>query len=324
MLSSFHARSGARALARAPGMNSVGRDIIVIRHVNQVSGLLEVIATPIGNLGDLSSRALESLRAADLIAAEDTRHSGQLLRRLGLQKTLISLHSHNESRRTRELLNALSKGSRIALISDAGTPLLSDPGYELVHEAAAAGITVRSIPGPTAIAAALAVSGLPCDRFCFEGFLPAKDLERRQFLDALRAEPRSMVFFESPHRLQRAMDDMQQVFGAPRQAVVARELTKLHEQVYRGSLEQLSQQCKVDSLMSRGEITLVIAGAQVSEVEAANSMGEGTGPLLDRCLRAALMHLPASKAAAIAASVTGVSRADAYARAMTLKELIDR
>ena len=264
-------------------MNSRYRRIIVTRRVNQVSGLLEVIATPIGNVGDLSTRALESLRAADLIAAKDTRHSGQLLLRLGIQKTLISLHSHNESQRTTELLEALRQGSRIALISDAGTPLLSDPGFELVREAAAAGIKVRSIPGPTAIAAALAVSGLPCDRFCFEGFLPAKDMERRQRLDQLRVESRSMVFFESPHRLQRTLIDMRHVFGVSRQAVVARELTKLHEQIYRGSLEDLVQQCQIDSLMSRGEITLVIAGASVSKSEAGDEESAVESEFLDRC-----------------------------------------
>lgn len=305
-------------------MNSRYQRIIVTRHVNQVSGLLEVIATPIGNLGDLSTRALESLRAADLIAAEDTRHSGQLLLRLGIQKTLISLHSHNESQRTTKLLEALRQGSRIALISDAGTPLLSDPGFELVREAAAAGIKVRSIPGPTAIAAALAVSGLPCDRFCFEGFLPARDLERRQRLDRLRFESRSMVFFESPHRLQRTLSDMQHVFGISRQAVVARELTKLHEQIYRGSLEGLAQQCQTDSLMSRGEITLVIAGTPVSKSEASDDESAADSELLDRCLRAALAHLPVSKAAAIGAAVAGVPRAEAYTRAMVLKELKDR
>lgn len=290
--------------------------------MKQVDGLLEVIATPIGNLGDLSPRALESLRAADLIAAEDTRHTGQLLARLGLQKTLISLHSHNETRRTGELLQSLRQGSRVALVSDAGTPLLSDPGYELVREACAAGIAVRSLPGPTAITTALAVSGLPCDRFCFEGFLPAREAERRQRLDALRAEPRSMVFFESPHRLQRSLTDMAQVLGEARQAVVARELTKLHESIYRGSLAELCRLSVAEPMMLRGEITLVVAGAAPScAAAAAGAMAAGDAALLDRCLQAALAHLPASKAAAIGAAVSGVSRATAYARAMELKDL---
>lgn len=288
--------------------------------MKQVEGLLEVIATPIGNLGDLSPRALESLRSADLVAAEDTRHTGQLLARLGLQKTLISLHSHNESQRTGELLQSLRRGSRIALVSDAGTPLLSDPGYELVREACAAGFTVRSIPGPTAITTALAVSGLPCDRFCFEGFLPAREGERRQRLDALRTEPRSMVFFESPHRLQRSLADMAQVLGEGRQAVVARELTKLHESIYRGSLSELSRRSASEEMMSRGEITLVVAGAATSSA-GTDDQEEGDRALLDRCLQAALAHLPASKAAAIGAAVSGVSRATAYARAMELKDL---
>ena len=290
--------------------------------MKQVDGLLEVIATPIGNLGDLSPRALESLRAADLVAAEDTRHTGQLLARLGLQKTLISLHSHNETRRTGELLQSLRQGSRVALVSDAGTPLLSDPGYELVREATAAGFTVRSIPGPTAITTALAVSGLPCDRFCFEGFLPAREAERRQRLDALRTESRSMVFFESPHRLQRSLTDMAQVLGEDRQAVVARELTKLHESIYRGSLTELCRLSADEPMMLRGEITLVVAGATPSSTAGnADAMEAGDAALLDRCLQAALAHLPASKAAAIATAVTGVSRATAYARAVELKDL---
>ena len=287
--------------------------------VKQVDGLLEVIATPIGHMGDLSPRALESLRAADIVAAEDTRHSGQLLARLGLQKSLISLHSHNEAQRTGELLEALRGGSRVALVSDAGTPLLSDPGYELVREASAAGITVRSIPGPTAITAALAVSGLPCDRFCFEGFLPARESERRHRLDQLRTESRSMVFFEAPHRLQRCLLDMAKFFGEDRQGVVARELTKLHETVYRGALGELVSQCSAQPLMTRGEITLVVAGASQSVAE--EEAQEGDERLLDRCLTAALAHLPVSKAASIAAAVSGVPRAKAYARALELKDL---
>lgn len=274
-------------------------------------GRLEVVATPIGNLADLSPRARDALAAADVVAAEDTRRSAQLLNALGLRTPLISLHAHNERERTEELLGRLQSGAVVALVSDAGTPLLSDPGFELVRRAAAAGIEVRCVPGPTAIAAALSIAGLPTERFAFEGFLPSKPSERRARLAALAREVRTLVFFETPHRIAEALADAVVAFGAHRAAVVTRELTKVHESVYRGSLAELAVQAASDPQLSRGEITLVIAGAPEERGEPAVS-----DEALERVLRAALVHLPASKAAAVAAAATGVPRERAYALAV--------
>ncbi len=289
---------------------------------NARQGRLEIVATPIGNLADLSPRARDVLAAADVVAAEDTRRSGQLLATLGLQKPLVSLHAHNERERGELLLARLQAGEVIALVSDAGTPLLSDPGFDLVRRAAAAGIEVRTVPGPTAIAAALAVAAIPADRFCFEGFLPAKPRERRQRLQALATEPRTLVFFEAPHRIAGALADCAAVFGEARVAAVTRELTKLHESVYRGTLAELAQRAVSEPQFERGEITLVIGGAPSMTDDA---LGEADPvqqaaqrDILERTLRAALAHLPASKAAAIAAAASGIEREVAYARAVQL------
>ena len=285
-------------------------------------GRLEIVATPIGNLADLSPRARDVLAAADLVAAEDTRRSGQLLAALGLQKPMVSLHAHNERERGEALLARLQAGEVIALVSDAGTPLLSDPGFDLVRRAAAAGIEVRTVPGPTAIAAALAVAAIPADRFCFEGFLPAKPRERRERLQTLVAEPRTLVFFEAPHRIAAALADCAAVLGDEREAAVTRELTKLHESVYRGTLAELARRAENEPQFERGEITLVIGGAPST---VAATAGEGDPlqqaaqrDILERTLRAALAHLPASKAAAIAAAASGLERELAYARAVQL------
>lgn len=273
-----------------------------------IFGGLDVIATPIGNLGDLSPRAQAALAAADLIAAEDTRHSAQLLAAAGLTKPMISLHEHNEGQRIAALLDRMHRGERIALISDAGTPLLSDPGFLLVSAAAAAGITVSAIPGPSAITAALSLAGLPTDRFVFEGFLSARASERRQQLQSLVVEPRTLVFFEAPHRIVATLEDLQVVFGADRQAVVARELTKTHESIYRGSLAQLAAAAAADANMARGEIVLVVAGNSTAQ--------QGDMALLGRALPLLLKELPPARAAAIAARLAGVSRETAYAMAM--------
>lgn len=294
---------------------------------NERRGRLEIVATPIGNMADLSPRARDALAAADVVAAEDTRRSGQLLAALGLQKPLVSLHAYNERERGEALLARLQSGEVIALVSDAGTPLLSDPGFDLVRRAAAAGIDVRTVPGPTAIAAALAVAAIPADRFCFEGFLPAKPRERRARLQALAAEARTMVFFEAPHRIAAALADCAAVFGESRVAAVTRELTKLHESVYRGTLAELAQRAASEPQFERGEITLVIGGATSMSDEA---VGEGEGDavrqaqqreILERTLRAALAHLPTSKAAAVAAAASGIEREVAYARAVQLAAL---
>jgi 16S rRNA (cytidine1402-2'-O)-methyltransferase len=203
-------------------------------------GRLAVISTPIGNLGDLSPRARDELAAAELIAAEDTRRTGQLLTTLGLSRPLVSLHEHNETERIGELLEKLRGGARIALVSDAGTPLLSDPGFELVRRAAQEGVSVVAVPGPSAITAALSIAGLPTERFSFEGFLPARLAERRARLAELAVESRTLVFFEAPHRIMECLEDMGAAFGVTRRAAVARELTKVFETVYRGTFGELS------------------------------------------------------------------------------------
>jgi 16S rRNA (cytidine1402-2'-O)-methyltransferase len=270
------------------------------------TGRLQVVATPIGNLADLSERAREALAAADVIAAEDTRHTGALLKALGLAKPLLSLHEHNESRRVPALLARLAHGERVALVSDAGTPLLSDPGYELVRAAVAAGFEVSAIPGPSAITAALAVAALPTDRFCFEGFLPARERERRAALEALAHERRTLVFFEAPHRIAAALADIAAVLGPEREAVVARELTKAHETIYRGTLSELAARAATEANFARGEITLVVRGAPA----AAAGVDER---LLHRTVEVLSKELPPGRVAAVAAQLTGATRAAAYA-----------
>ena len=277
----------------------------------RVTGRLQVIATPIGNLADLSERAREALAGADVIAAEDTRHTAALLKTLGISKPLLSLHEHNEARRVPTLLARLGAGERVALVSDAGTPLLSDPGYELVRRAAAAGVAVSAIPGPSAITAALAIAGLPTDRFCFEGFLPARQGERRAALQALAHEPRTLVFFEAPHRIAASLADMAATLGPTREAVVARELTKAHETVYRGMLQELAQRAAGEANFARGEITLIVRGA------AAAALAAGVDePLLRRIVDVLSKELPPGRVAAVAAQLTGATRAAAYALAL--------
>ncbi|MGH9380055.1 MAG: 16S rRNA (cytidine(1402)-2'-O)-methyltransferase [Thermoanaerobaculia bacterium] len=225
-----------------------------------MSGRLRIVATPIGNLEDLSPRAREALASADLVACEDTRHTGRLLQRLGLKKRLVSLHEHNERQRAPRLLSALEEGQTIALVSDAGTPLLSDPGFLLVREAAARGIRVESIPGPSAVLAALVVSGLPPYPFTFAGFPPPKPGRRRRFYENLAALGHTVVVFESPHRLAASLADAIQAFGADRPAALARELTKLHEEVLRGKLGELARQL-ADRQTVKGELVLVVGPA---------------------------------------------------------------
>jgi 16S rRNA (cytidine1402-2'-O)-methyltransferase len=273
-------------------------------------GRLAVISTPIGNLGDLSPRARDELAAAELVAAEDTRRTGQLLTTLGLSRPLVSLHEHNESERIGELLERLLGGARIALVSDAGTPLLSDPGFELVRRVAEAGVLVVAVPGPSAITAALSIAGLPTERFSFEGFLPARLAERRTRLAEMAAETRTLVFFEAPHRIAESLEDMRSAFGEGRRASVARELTKLYETVYRGTLGTLAVQARNDANFSRGEITVVVAGAERAVADPRAQ--------LDATLGVLLSELAPSKAASIAARLTGARRNDAYARALEL------
>jgi 16S rRNA (cytidine1402-2'-O)-methyltransferase len=279
--------------------------------VGKPRGRLEVVATPIGNLQDLSERARAALERADVIAAEDTRHTLTLLQHIGVSRPLLSLHAHNEAQRVPEIIARLEAGETVALVSDAGTPLLSDPGFGLVREAANAGIDVGVIPGPSAITAALAVAGLPTDRFCFEGFLSSHQRERRTQLEGLASEARTLVFFEAPHRIAETLEALAEVFGAERRAAVARELTKVHETIYRGTLAQLLEQCGKDENFKRGEITLVVEGAKKAHAEFDEA-------LLRKALTLLMKELPTGKAASIAAQLTGAKRNDAYALALQL------
>ena len=272
-------------------------------------GRLQVVATPIGNMGDVSARGRQALESAAAVAAEDTRHTGALLQALGIARPLLSLHAHNETQRVPEILARLAAGETIALVSDAGTPLLSDPGYELVRAAADAGIDIEAIPGPSAITAALAVAGLPVGRFCFEGFLPARERERRAHLAQLSSEPRTLVFFEAPHRIAATLADLAAELGNERRAVVARELTKVHETIYRGTLAELAHRSATEDNFQRGEITLVVEGASAA------SAGVDTA-LLRRAVDLLSKELSPSRAAAIAAQLTGATRSEAYAMAL--------
>jgi 16S rRNA (cytidine1402-2'-O)-methyltransferase len=276
--------------------------------VARANGRLQVVATPIGNLADMSARAREVLASADVIAAEDTRHTGALLKAAGITRPLVSLHEHNEAHRTPALLARLAAGESVALVSDAGTPLLSDPGFELVQRAVEAGFEVSAVPGPSAITTALAVAALPTDRFCFEGFLPARERERRTALASLAHEVRTLVFFEAPHRIAAALTDMAAELGAERLAVVARELTKVHETIYRGTLSQLALRAQTEENFARGELTLVVHGA----APGARAVDE---QLLRRTVELLSGELPPGRVAAIAAQLTGATRAEAYALA---------
>lgn len=274
--------------------------------MTQSQGRLQIVATPIGNRGDLSPRAREALARADSVIAEDTRRTRTLLSALGIARPLLSLHTHNESQRVPELLSRLTAGETLALVSDAGTPLLSDPGYALVRAAAAAGIAVQAVPGPSALTAALSCAALPVNRFCFEGFLPAKPPERRAQLARLASEARTLVFFEAPHRIAGMLADLSVAFGAQRHAAVARELTKTFETVYRGTLSELAEQAQREESFRRGELTVVVEGAPPRETPPDEA-------LLNRAAQLLAKELPPARAAALAAQLTGASRSAAYA-----------
>jgi 16S rRNA (cytidine1402-2'-O)-methyltransferase len=275
------------------------------------AGILYVVATPIGNLGDLSPRAQQVLAAVTLIAAEDTRHTRQLLQSCGIATALTSLHEHNEAQKSAQLIEHLVRGESLALVSDAGTPLISDPGFDLIAAARGRGIEVIAVPGPCAAIAALSIAGLPTDRFVFEGFLPAKAGARRAHLEQISAESRTLVFYEAPHRLTEVLEDMAAVLGPQRRATIARELTKRFETSYSATLAELATQAQRDSDMSRGEIVIVVAGAAAvaSDALALNS---------EQVLRALLVDLPPSQAAKIAARLTGEKRAQLYEKAMEI------
>jgi 16S rRNA (cytidine1402-2'-O)-methyltransferase len=269
------------------------------------AGKLWVVATPIGNLDDLSPRAQQALRDADLIACEDTRHSAALLKHCAIATRTFALHEHNEREATQNLVRRMLDGVTIALISDAGTPLISDPGFHLVRAARAAGIVVSPLPGPCAAIVALSVAGLPSDRFVFEGFLPAKSAARRARLQALLPETRTLIFYESSHRIVESLADMRQVFGVARMAVLARELTKLFETVLDGTLEDLCARVAADANQQRGEFVVLIAGAD----EDADAARLAEGRRVFELLRS---ELPPSRAAKVAAEITGAPRKALY------------
>lgn len=278
------------------------------------SGTLYVVATPIGNLDDLTARARQVLGNVDLIAAEDTRHTGKLLQLIGCATPLLALHEHNERQRSEELRQRLAAGANIALVSDAGTPLISDPGFTLVRELTQQGIRVVPIPGACAAIAALSVAGLPTDRFVFEGFLPAKSSKRRERLTALLRESRTLIFYEAPHRCSETLADLLHVFGAARQLAICRELTKLYETCYRGSMAELNERIATDADMSRGELVLVVAGCEPDEATYES-------PQAEQVLTVLLTELPAAQAAKLAARICGVERSVLYDLAVKRKAL---
>ncbi|WP_422911771.1 16S rRNA (cytidine(1402)-2'-O)-methyltransferase [Pseudomonas sp. MAC6] len=265
-------------------------------------GSLYVVATPIGNLDDISARALNILRSVALIAAEDTRHSARLMQHFGVSTPLAACHEHNERDQGGRFLARLQAGEDVALISDAGTPLISDPGYHLVRQARAAGIAVVPVPGACALIAALSAAGLPSDRFIFEGFLPAKAAGRRARLEQVKEESRTLIFYEAPHRILECLQDMQAVFGDERPALLARELTKTFETLKGMPLAELAAWVAADSNQQRGECVVLVAGWQAPEGEGAVS-AEAM-----RVLNLLLAEMPLKRAAALAAEITGVRK----------------
>ncbi|MGL5758049.1 16S rRNA (cytidine(1402)-2'-O)-methyltransferase [Plesiomonas sp.] len=266
---------------------------------------LYIVPTPIGNLDDITQRALKVLQQVDLVAAEDTRHSGLLLQHFGIQARFFALHDHNEQQKAEVLVEKLLQGHSIALISDAGTPLISDPGFHLVRRCREAQISVIPLPGPCAAIAALSASGIASDRFCFEGFLPAKSKGRQDTLRAILEEPRTLIFYESTHRLLDSLQDMVTVLGVDRYVVLARELTKTWETIHGAPVGELLAWVQEDEVRRRGEMVLVVEGAKPAEDDALSSLVIKTLSLLAQ-------DLPLKKAAALTAEIHGVKKNALY------------
>ncbi len=275
-----------------------------------MSGTLYVVATPIGNLEDLTARARTALASVDLVAAEDTRHTGRLLSSIGAKPALLALHDHNEEQACKSVMDALRAGKDVALVSDAGTPLISDPGYRLVRAAHAEQVRVVPIPGASAVTAALSAAGLATDRFCFEGFPPAKRAARRTWLAALAQEERTLVFYESVHRIADCLADMADTFGGDRKAFLGRELTKLHEQCVQAPLGELQRRVDAAEIPQKGEFVLVVAGAEAEAAPAAD---------VDRILVLLGESLGPRDASRIAAELTGHKKNALYDRLIELK-----
>jgi 16S rRNA (cytidine1402-2'-O)-methyltransferase len=273
--------------------------------------VLYVVATPIGNLKDVTYRAVEVLSHVDHIAAEDTRHSARLLKQYQIHTPCAALHEHNERQVAHSIIEKIQRGETWALISDAGTPVVSDPGYFLIKEARNLGVKVVPIPGPNAALAALSASGMPSDRFAFEGFLPAKTTARLKHLHSLAAESRTLVFYESPHRLQASLHDMVAVFGGERQAVFARELTKTYETIHQGSLAHIEDWVASDTQQLKGEMVLIVAGVEKLPIS-----GQAHA---DTVLSVLLEELPVKQAAHLASKITGVKKNELYQKALAMK-----
>ena len=276
-------------------------------------GSLYIVATPIGNMGDMTERAQKTLSEVDLIAVEDTRRSGQLLRNFDISTPMISVHEHNERKICASLLERIENGESIALISDAGTPLLSDPGYFLVNQARERNLSVIPIPGVSAVITALSVAGLPTDRFVFEGFLPSKSSARQQKLEKLKDDNRTVIFYEAPHRIVEMLKDCQLVFGGNRKVVLARELTKTFETVQGDVLDELIPWVEADENQRKGEFVVLVQGAEAREDTGIDSESE-------RILLILLKDLPVKQAAALAASITGFKKNALYQFALELKD----
>ncbi|HZJ94642.1 MAG TPA: 16S rRNA (cytidine(1402)-2'-O)-methyltransferase [Thiopseudomonas sp.] len=276
-------------------------------------GTLYVVATPIGNLDDISARALRTLAEVSLIAAEDTRHSTRLLQHFGIRTPLAACHEHNEREEGGRFINRLLAGDDVALISDAGTPLISDPGYHLVRQARAAQVSVVPVPGACALIAGLSAAGLPSDRFVFEGFLPAKQAARKVRLEAVQHDPRTLIFYEAPHRLLDSVADMAQVFGAQRHGVLARELTKTFETIHGLPLQELHDWIAADPNQQRGECVLLIEGYQ------APTDAQQVPLEAQRVLKLLMAELPLKRASSLAAEITGARKNALYQWALANK-----
>lgn len=277
-----------------------------------MAGTLFVVATPIGNMDDISARALSVLQSVDLIAAEDTRHSGRLMSHFQITTPLVAYHDHGSEAQGERIFAALDGGQDVALISDAGTPLVSDPGYRLVRSAREGGYKVIPLPGACAAITALSAAGLPSDRFCFEGFLPAKQSQRRKALALLVNETRTLIFYEAPHRIIATVEDLIEVFGADREVTLAREITKTYETVLNGNLSELLAQIKNDLNQQKGEMVLVVRGFD-GEMKRAQEQEE------ERVLKLLLVDLPVKQAATLAAKICGTQRNALYKKALALK-----
>ncbi|MFU2089847.1 16S rRNA (cytidine(1402)-2'-O)-methyltransferase [Avibacterium avium] len=273
--------------------------------MDNLTGILYIVATPIGNLQDISQRALQVLEQVDLVAAEDTRHSGLLLSHYGIKKPFFALHDHNEQQKADILCEKLLQGTTIALVSDAGTPLISDPGFHLVRKCRQAGIKIVPIPGACAAIAGLCASGIASDRFCFEGFLPAKSKARCDKLENLAKEDRTLIFYESTHRILDCLADMEKVFGAERYVVLARELTKTWETIHGDEVGTLRQWVSEDPNRSKGEMVLIVEGNVSSEEESFS-------PEAIKALTLIAKELPLKKAAAIVAELYGYKKNALY------------